>query len=1208
MLIREMFQKPIDRDIKGVIKVGQSDDENIKQELEEYVVTRELASHFTEFFANYKKGITGQTDKMGVWISGYFGSGKSHFLKILSYLLENKEVAGKRALNYFIDDNKIADAMVLADMKLCADLSPQADVVLFNIDSKSEQASKKSKDAIVSVFLKVFNEMLGFCGSIPHLANLERNLSDDGRYDEFKRLFHEKSGKLWEDERNDFDFIQDSIVETLVEMNYMSEAAARNWCEKAAGKYDISIETFAKLIAEYIKKKGNNHHVIFLVDEIGQYIGDDSNLMLNLQTVTEDLGTFCHGKAWVIVTSQQDIDSITKDMGLRALDFSKIQGRFDTRLSLSSANVDEVIKKRILDKNEAANQTLRVIYGQKETIIKNLIIFNDSVEKKLYSGETDFTQIYPLVPYQFNLMASVLTSIRKHSSSGKHLSDGERTMLAISKEATVKIMNNETGAIVPFSSFYDSLHRHLDHSHAGVIIRAMDNDVINPDKDTYCFAVEVLKTLFMVKYVNEVEANADNITSLMADNIATERIELKNRVDEALKILSGQMLIQKNGDVYVFLTDEEQEINREIDSQNVEMAEVTKKISDLIFEDIYSDKRYRYPEHNGRYTFAFNQFVDGHSHRANQGNDIGVRIITPNSDYKDEATFRMMSGQRNEVLVVLPDSRAFFDELHKSMKIDKFLRSPSSGGILTKYEQIKAAKGEEMRRRASDAKLFLQEAMKEADIYVNGDKSQIGVKEVTVRLNDALGRLVSTVYHKLPYIEAIFGHAEIRKLFEKSGQQSLSLDGARQANTHALSDVLVFISDNSARHIKTSMKTLHDRFQKAPYGFIGNDVEWLVAKLFTNGDIAFTVNDASVTLINKTSDEIINYIIKRDFNDRLLTERRERANESQKKIARELMKELFGTSGVSDDDDVIMQSFRKYCDDLMHTVKEFELLSQGRDYPGKLVMGNGKTLLRKVATAQSTTEFFKTITDEHDSFLDFAEDFKYVKEFFKSEQKKIFDDAIDKMRIYGDSKTFIVDEAIEKCVEEIKSILKMQSPYSSIPKLPGLVKKFTDSYMAVLDGMAKPIYDSIEEARSHVFNELNDKSYKDELSGRYVDLFKELKDKADTCNNVATFQNIKIEADALKIRLLNEMVKLDEQRMVCEDSPEHTFPDSDESDSSTHEQKQLQPRIKRVSIKSINTGGTWQIKSKADVDSYIDDLRKRLYNEVEDDTVLNIEF
>ena len=382
MFIKEMFEKQIDRDIQGVIIVGQSEEENVAQELDEYVVTRELQKHFAEFFSTYKKGIVGNTPKMGVWISGFFGSGKSHFLKILSYLLANKSVGDRKAIDFFADDRlaggkpKIVDQMVIADMKLAADTS--TDVVLFNIDSKSDSNSKQNKDAIVNVFLKVFNEMQGFCGAMPFLADLERRLTEEGRFAEFKEKFEEVYGDAWEDSRQDFDFIQDDVVDVLTAMDFMSEAAARNWCEKASEPYQISIEDFAKRVKAFIERKGNNHHVVFLVDEIGQYIGEDSKLMLNLQTVTEELGKECMGKAWVIVTSQQDIDSVTK---VKGNDFSKIQGRFDTRLSLSSANVDEVIKKRILEKNDTSAQILRLLYGQKTTIIKNLITFNDGVEK-----------------------------------------------------------------------------------------------------------------------------------------------------------------------------------------------------------------------------------------------------------------------------------------------------------------------------------------------------------------------------------------------------------------------------------------------------------------------------------------------------------------------------------------------------------------------------------------------------------------------------------------------------------------------------------------------------------------------------------------------------------------------------------------------------------------------------------------------------------
>lgn len=1199
MIIKEVFAKPIDRDIKGVIKVGQGDDTNIKQELEEYVVTRELQKHFADFFASYKKGINGNTDKMGVWISGFFGSGKSHFLKVLSYLLENKEVDGRKAINYFVEDKKIIDPMVLADMKLASDVP--TDVILFNIDSKSEMTGKESKDAIISVFLKVFNEMQDFCGSMPYVADLERQLSKNGRFEEFKKLFEENYGKPWVTARHRFDFIQDNIVDVLSEMNFMSEPAARNWCEKANEPYHMSIENFAKMVKGYLDRKGNNRHIVFLADEIGQYIGDDSKLMLNLQTVTEDLGTACQGKVWIIVTSQQDIDSVTKTKGN---DFSKIQGRFDTRLSLSSANVDEVIKKRILDKNETAKQTLRLLYSQKTTIIKNLIVFNDGVEKKLYSDENNFARVYPFVPYQFNLLASVLTSIRTHGASGKHLSEGERSMIALFKESAVKLMDMPVGTLIPFNVFYDALHQFLDHSHKGVIIRALDNDYINPDKLEECFTVNVLKTLFMVKYVKEITANVDNITSLMISDIDTDRIELKKKIEEALKVLVRQMLVQKNGDLYVFLTDEEQEINREIEIQNVEMADVINKVSELIFEDIYSEKKYRYPAFNGRYSFAFNQIVDDRHYKATASQDIGVRILTPNSEYaSDETTLRMMSGQGKEVLLVLPNDSVFLDEIRSALKIEKYLRVTTSVRLV-KHDQIKEAKRVEMRERNGNAKLFLIESLKNADIYVNGDRAQIASKDVAVRINDALGRLVSTVYHKLPYIDAAMSEANIRAMFKSSSQQKLTLEGGKEVNVHALNDVLDFVSTNSSAHTKTSMKSLMDRFMKAPYGFVEDDVEWLVAKLFKNGDISFTVNGSSVTLLNKSEDEIVRYITKKEFVEKLLTERRKKANDIQKKTVREVMKELFGVSSINEDDDAMMNSFQSYSKDVLNELEKHEITCQSNPFPGKQVISDGKNLLRAVIQIQSPMEFFDKISADRDNYLDFAEDYEPVKAFFTGEQKNIFVDALNLMKIFDDSKTFVVDDQVESTVAEIKVILKKAAPYSDISKLPELLNRFREAYSKVLDSMLAPVLAAIKDARTRTFEALDAKSYKEEFSDRFIKSFDEIREKATKCNNVATLQNIRLEADALKLRLLNEISKRDEQLAKVRETP----PTYAGGPTPVPKPQPAKKTRKNISIKSLSLSASWQIETEQDVDNQLAILREQIIKELAKDMIISIEF
>lgn len=1211
MLIKDMFAKPIDREIQGVIIVGQEENSDVKQELEEYVVTKELQKYFADFFAAFRKGIVGTTPKMGVWISGFFGSGKSHFLKILSYLLENREVGGKHAIDYFVDDKKIVDSKVLADMWLAAKTS--TDAILFNIDSKSDSNSKQNKDAIVNVFLKVFNEMQGFCGAMPFLADLERRLTDENRFAEFMEKFATEYGAPWEDSRQDFDFIQDTVVDVLSDMKFMSEQAARNWCEKATEPYQISIEDFAKRVKTYIDRKGNNHHVVFLVDEVGQYIGDDSKLMLNMQTVTEELGKECNGKAWVIVTSQQDIDSVTK---VKGNDFSKIQGRFDTRISLSSANVDAVIKKRILEKNDTAAQMLRLLYGQKSTIIKNLIVFNDSVEKKLYADENDFSGVYPFVPYQFNLLGSVLTSIRTHGASGKHLSEGERSMLAMFKESAVEYKDKSEGTIVPFYAFYDALENFLDHSHRGVILKAYENSFVNPEgKEKDVFAINVLKTLFMIKYCNDIcNANIDNITSLMISNIDEDRIELKAKVEDALKVLMRQMLVQKNGDIYIFLTDEEQEINREIDSQNVEMAEIINKVSEIIFEEIFTDKKYRYPAFNGRYSFPFNQTVDDRPYKSTQSYDIGVRILTPASDYgSDETTLRMMSGQGSEVLVVLPDDRTFMDEIQTYLKIEKYLRFNTSSSSLSKYETIKEAKRIEMRERNSNAKLFLTEALKEASIYVNGDKAQINSKDVSSRIDEAIGRLVTTVYHKLSYIDTAMGEDDIRKMMRFSDQLTLSLDGGKEANTHALDDVLQFVAGNTHMHIKTSMKTLKDRFMKAPYGFVEDDVQWLVARLFKRGDLSFTVNGADVTLLNKSDEEIVSLITKKAFVEKLLMEQRIRVSDKDKKIVRNVMKELFHTSSVNEDEDSVMKNFQSYSQHMLTDLHILEARYDEKKYPGKNVVAKGKQLLEKVIQQSTPLEFFHTVAGMGNDLFEFAYDFDPVKAFFNSEQKTIFERALDMLAIYDDSKTYIVDAELEAVVANIRSIVQKAEPYQDIPKLPELREKFMEAYMQVLHVQEAPVYSAIDEAQKRVMEILSGKDYKSQMEEHYLKQFAEIREEASHCNNVSRLRGYADRAEALKLRILNDMDNLDAEIAHKKAAEEERI----RKEAEKNGEKPVAPvapikpkpkKKKNIAIKSVTMTSSWRIESEDDIEKYLETLRRNLKEQLEKDTIVNVEF
>lgn len=1177
MQIREMFYKQIDRDIKGVIKIGQEDDSNVIQELEEYVVTRELIGHFSDFFEAYKKGINGYTDKMGVWISGFFGSGKSHFLKILSYLLENKVVNDKKAVEYF--DDKITDPMLLADIKKAGGIS--GDIILFNIDSKSEADSKATKDAIVKVFNRVFNDMQGFCGSIPWLADLERQMTIDGTYEAFKQEFQRLSGKKWVDAREDFYYVEDDIIGALVSSTKMSEEAARNWYNKAEATYSLTIEKFAKRVREYIESKGQNHHVVFCVDEIGQYIGGDSGLMLNLQTVVEDLGTECGGKAWVLVTSQEDIDSVVK---VKGNDFSKIQGRFNTRLSLSSANVDEVIKERILKKTPSASDSLKVLFETKSAILKNLITFSaDTPEKKFYRDSNDFAEVYPFIPYQFNLLQQVLTSVRIHGSSGKHLSEGERSMISSFQESAIDFADCEQGALIPFSAFYETIKTFLDSNIRTVITRAVDNDNLND------FDVELLKTLFMIKYVKEIPSNIENLATLLVRNIDDDKIDLKKQIEESLKRLIKQTLVQKNGDLYFFLTHEEQDINKEIKNISVDVADIIQNVSEVIFEDIYTDKRYKY---SNRYNFSFNQIIDDRAFRGNQGNDIGLKIVTPYYDPGSEVTqltLKEMSQKENNLILKLPADMTFLNEIEEVLKIQTFLRQKGGSTSTQTIEEIKNRKSAEVGERKGRIKNLVIEALKTAEIYVNSQKLDIREKDSVERINDGFKVLIESLYTKLNYITNFLDSVnDIQNILT---QDTVQLGLIEEPNKLALDEISAFAERNTTRNIPVTMKTILTIFQKAPYGWNEEDIEGLVAKLFRAQEIKLQLNSEYLSLNDR---ELVRYLTKREYTEKLLVEKRIKISPVLINNSKEIVKEVFNTSALPPDEDGLMRRIKQFIESEISLIDRLLENYQYATYPGKKVLEDGKKAFAELLKIRDTKEFFEEFHSKKDELLDYGEDAQDVKKFFDtdSKQKEIFDKALRMVTIYTKNKTYVLDKNAIELYEQILRITELPKPYSEIFKLPELIEKFRDIFGKLLAQECAPIRQVVLSDYDKVKEEMATYDVTESFGDKFKKGYDDLLNRLDSANNFYEAIAMKEESDRLKLRYVEEINKEVEKQK----------PD-----------KPNDPEIPEIKVKkTVNISianilhGTRNIESKADIEKLLAEIRVKLENELKEDTVIKV--
>ncbi|MBU0999765.1 BREX system P-loop protein BrxC, partial [Patescibacteria group bacterium] len=245
MKIGNIFTKEISRPINGVVMADQLTESIIWQELDEYVVTKELDQHFRKFLNPYLSAIELPHDpvitgRMGIWVSGFFGSGKSHFIKILSYLIGNriahdaKTKTEKRAIDFFAD--KIKDPMLLADLKRIG--QRDTDVILFNIDSRADASEGRS--TILSVFWRVFNEMQGFCAHSLQLAEIEYYLAKKNKFEEFRQAFNDIYGSPWEQERDAYSLLKNEIVEALSKVLDKSKQATEEWFENIEAHFNLT--------------------------------------------------------------------------------------------------------------------------------------------------------------------------------------------------------------------------------------------------------------------------------------------------------------------------------------------------------------------------------------------------------------------------------------------------------------------------------------------------------------------------------------------------------------------------------------------------------------------------------------------------------------------------------------------------------------------------------------------------------------------------------------------------------------------------------------------------------------------------------------------------------------------------------------------------------------------------------------------------------
>lgn len=837
MDMKGLYAKDIFRSIDGVIKAD--DVSKVASEVDEYVMTSEIRSGLSRIV-----DVWNQVDapSNGVWIAGFFGSGKSHLLKMLSYLLGeqagNQPVTREDVERAF--EQKVAgDETLIADLKRSLHTPTRA--VLFNIDAKDDKSTRERGSAMIEVFYKVYFEARGLYSKDLGVGALERDLEDRGELARFREAYQEEAGHTWEVGRVNTVFSEALVSRALARLGHQVDQPFRSYREQM----NLSAEAFAQDVASWLDRQGPHQRIAFFVDEVGQFIGDDSQLMLNLQTITEQLATHCPGRAWVFVTSQEELSGITAQMNeRRSTDFSKIQGRFAIKVSLSTEEVTDVITRRLLTKSEQGTEELDTLWQRLGVGFPSMFRFPEGTKKyDNYLTRDSFVAKYPFVDYQFEMFTQAMRGLSDNDLfTGRHSSVGARSLLGVCQQIAQELTEDELGTVASFDRFYDGIAAMLKSDVKDNIGRAAQDS-----RTSDSFTMSVLKVLLLVRYVDSFQAYPRNIAVLLRRSLDQDATELEEHVVRALHILSDQVYVQRQADgTYAYMTNEEKEVRREISQIIVESREVT----DLLRADIRkhvgtSATSFVYPGTNRR--MGVSLFVDG---RREQAEPLVISVFTPQSSLDEDGIRHESVVRRDTLSLGLNISSEILEDVRVFCQTEEYVKrqAGATSGLRKRIILTHKEDNDQRRRVIGEA---VKDALMRASLFVDGQEVKTGTADEPKDVIElGLTRLAQQVYPRIEDAKPLakLTDGQIASFLRDQEDATLDVDPGVDIAQSLAGECAQWVEQARVRNGQNVfVKNTIEHYGQAPFGWDKNAVLAIVATALRLDLLEALENDRPLT-------------------------------------------------------------------------------------------------------------------------------------------------------------------------------------------------------------------------------------------------------------------------------------------------------------------------------------------------------------------------
>jgi len=839
--IKDLFANDISRRIEEVIKVDQADEQIIRDELGEYVVTDSIRDHMLEILDRYWETPKKPHEGVAVWVSGFFGSGKSSFAKYLGLALENRQILGEGAAALL--GQRTADQKVQVLLNNIAENIP-TEAVIFDVST--DRGIRTGNQTITEIMYRLFLQSLGYARDLD-LSELEITLEEHDRLNGFKAKYEEVFGKAWDVEKGKIALAVQQASRVMHALEPETYPTADSWRESALKRADVTPGDLAKRGLELMGRRCPGKTLLFVVDEVGQFVARDVQKMLDLQAVVQNLGRIGRGKMWVVVTSQEKLTELVGGLDDKRVELARLMDRFPLQVHLEPADISEVTSKRVLSKNADAEKTLRDIFTQHRGRLTDNTRLTADIKLPELTTES-FVDLYPLLPYQIDLIIQVVSGLRTQGGASKHVGGANRTIIKLAQQLLihpdVDLASSAFGALARIDQIYDLVSGNIGSEVRGKIDdigKKVDHDLAQP----------VAKAICLLQYVRSIHRTAENIAATI--HPAVDADSRLSEVKAALEALEKAHMVRRGDDGYRIPTPAEDDWERQRAGLLPKPGDVSRLHAEVV-TGLWQPQ----PQHSFLDVKVFKaglylggrMVVDGdipvHLTLAEAGKEHGERVEESRKRSQTETKAIFWAAALDEAI----DRETV--ELFRSKEI----LSRKERGAQTKDETALVAEERvRLRRHQDELRRLIKQALLTGTIFFRGndrspddsatDVTRTAAKvlsqalpEVFDRFEEAAARVTKKDLDSLMTTENLRGltsvFTDLNLVRDQGGKPVFNVEAG------CLAEVLARIENRTSYGEPANGRYLADEFGKEPFGWDFEVVRLFVIALLRAGKLEAT--------------------------------------------------------------------------------------------------------------------------------------------------------------------------------------------------------------------------------------------------------------------------------------------------------------------------------------------------------------------------------